>query len=155
VGGQRVGVGRRTVDVSGDVPAGHDHARGREDRDAVLALHPGLALTELRATGGGSRNAAWNALKAEVLDMPLLAVQRGGGAPAGAALVAAASVGAVADLAASARAWVRLGPAVRPSGRSRELYRARTARYGRLLTGLAALSRDEDLGSSRDQENEK
>jgi xylulokinase len=111
-------------------------------RDAVRALHPGLALTELRATGGGSRDAAWNALKAEVLDMPLVAVQRGGGAPMGAALVAAAAVGAVSDLAASARAWVRLGAAVQPSGKDRPLYRARAARYGTLLAALDGLSRE-------------
>jgi len=113
-------------------------------RDAVLALHPGIALAELRGTGGGSRDAAWNRIKAEVLDMPLLAVQRGGGAPMGAALVAAASVGAVSDLAASARSWVRLGPAVRPSGSRRALYRARVARYGTLLGALAGLSREPD-----------
>ncbi len=113
-------------------------------RDAVLALHPGLKLTELRATGGGSRDAAWNGLKAEVLDMPLLAVQRGGGAPMGAALVAAAAVGAVPDLASSARAWVKLGPPVRPTGQHRALYRARVGRYGTLLAALAAVSRAPD-----------
>jgi hypothetical protein len=58
----------------------------------------------------------------------------------GAALVAAAAVGAVSDLAASARAWVGLGPAVRPSGHSRDLCRARVERYGELLGALAALS---------------
>jgi xylulokinase len=113
-------------------------------RDAVLALQPGLALTELRATGGGARDAAWNALKAEVLDMPLLAVQRGGGAPMGAALVAASAVGAVSDLAASARAWVKLGPAVRPSGSHHVLHRARASRYRTLVAALADLSRQPD-----------
>jgi xylulokinase len=103
-----------------------------------------MALTEIRATGGGSRDAAWNALKAEVLDLPLLAVQRGGGAPMGAALVAAASVGAVGDLAASARAWVKLSPPVRPTGKHRALHRARAARYRVLLEALAVVSRDVD-----------
>jgi xylulokinase len=106
----------------------------------VLALHPGLALTELRATGGGARDEAWNAIKAEVLDLPLLAVQRGGGAPMGAALVAAAAAGAISDLAAAARSWVRLGPAVRPTGHNRDLYRARARRYAQLLEALAGLS---------------
>ncbi|HET6414142.1 MAG TPA: FGGY family carbohydrate kinase [Anaeromyxobacter sp.] len=113
-------------------------------RDAVLALHPGLGLKELRATGGGARDATWNAIKAEVLDLPLLAVQRGGGAPMGAALVAAKAAGAVADLAASARSWVRLGSPVRPTGAHRSLHRARVARYGALLTALAGLSREPD-----------
>jgi xylulokinase len=111
-------------------------------RDAVLASQPGARLSELRATGGGAHNAAWNEIKAEVLDLPLLAVQRGGGAPMGAALVAAAAVGAVSDLAATARSWVRLAPAVRPTGRHRALHRARAARYRTLLGALDALSRD-------------
>ena len=58
------------------------------------------------------------------------------------ALVAAAAVGAVSDLASSARAWVRLGPAVRPTGKHRALHRARAARYSVLLEALAAVSRD-------------
>lgn len=109
-------------------------------RDAVQALHPGLRLTELRATGGGARDATWNALKAEVLELPLVAVQRGGGAPMGAALVAAAAAGVIDDLAAAAPGWVKLGPAVRPTGKQRELYRARTRRYAELLQALAGLS---------------
>jgi xylulokinase len=111
-------------------------------RDAVRALHPGLALTELRATGGGARDEAWNALKAEVLDLPLVPVQRGGGAPMGAALVAGAAAGALPDLAGAARAWVKLGSAVRPTGRHRVVTAARIARYGALLAALARLSID-------------
>jgi xylulokinase len=113
-------------------------------RDAVLALHPGVALAELRATGGGSRDASWNGIKAEVLGMPLVAVQRGGGAPMGAALVAAAAVGAIADLASTARAWVKLGVPTRPTGEHRALYRTRIARYGVLLGALAAVSCEPD-----------
>ncbi|HYD40864.1 MAG TPA: FGGY family carbohydrate kinase [Anaeromyxobacter sp.] len=109
-------------------------------RDAVRALHPGLTFTELRATGGGARDGAWNALKADVLDLPAVPVQRGGGAPMGAALVAAAAVGAVPDLAAAARAWVKLGPAVAPTGRHRAVHAARLARYRALLGALAQLS---------------
>ncbi len=111
-------------------------------RDAVLALRPGMALTELRATGGGARDPTWNAIKAEVLELPLVPVERGGGAPMGAALVAAAAVGAVSDLAASARSWVRLGAAVRPTGRRRSICRARVARYHQLQDALATLSQE-------------
>jgi len=113
-------------------------------RDAVLNSQPGLSLTELRATGGGARDSAWNALKAEVLGMPLRPVQRGGGAPMGAALVAAAAVGAVLDLAAAAQSWVKLAPPVLPTGHDRALYRARIARYQTLLAALDTLSREPD-----------
>ena len=109
-------------------------------RDAVKQLHPGLTLTELRVTGGGAKDTAWNAIKAEVLDLPLLAVERGGGAPMGAALVAAAAASAIQDLAAAARSWVHLGRAVLPTGEGNGLYRARTRRYAELLKALAGLS---------------
>jgi xylulokinase len=116
-------------------------------RDAVLTSQPGLSLTEMRGTGGGARDPAWNALKAEVLDMPLRAVQRGGGAPMGAALVAAAAVGAVLDLPAAAATWVKLAPEVRPSGLHRAVYRARISRYRTLLGALDTLSREPEQSS--------
>ncbi len=108
-------------------------------RDAVLAQHAGFALTELRATGGGARHAQWNQLKADVLELPLVPVQDGGGAPLGAALVAAAAVGVVDDLASAARAWVSLGEPVAPSGRHGDLYRERARTYERILKLVTAV----------------
>jgi xylulokinase len=106
-------------------------------RDAVRALHPGLSLSELRGTGGGSREQAWNAIKADVLSARVVAVEDTGGAPLGAALVAARAVGAVADLAEAAGSWVRLGKATSPDAARGAVYAGRLVHYKRLLEALA------------------
>jgi len=106
-------------------------------RDAVAALHPGLAFMELRITGGGSRESAWNAIKADALGMRIVTIDGSGGAPLGAALVAAAACGAVPDLASAARAWVRPGTERLPDPRHREIYARRQANYERLLGALS------------------
>ncbi len=112
-------------------------------RDAVLVLNPGEGLTELRSTGGGARDSAWNSIKADLLGMPVIAVGRSGGAPMGAALVAAASVGAVPDLAKAAKSWVKAGRRFEPRKELAGIYGPRIARYRRLLdlaSGFAATS---------------
>ncbi len=106
-------------------------------RDAVRALHPGLSLAELRATGGGAREGAWNAIKADVLGMRLVVVEDSGGAPMGAALVAARAAGAVEDLAKAATSWVRLGAARAPDPGRGAVYEGRLVHYKRLLEALA------------------
>ena len=106
-------------------------------RDAVSALHPELEFVELRITGGGSRETAWNAIKADVLGMKVVTIEGSGGAPMGAALVAGAACGALPDLASAARAWVRPGTERLPDPRHREIYAGRQANYERLLGALS------------------
>jgi xylulokinase len=107
-------------------------------RDAVAVLHPHLALSELRITGGGAKEPAWNRIKADVLGMRAVAVECDGGAPMGAALVAGAAAGALPDLARSARAWARLGPSRDPDPALAPLYASRAGRYKTLLRALSA-----------------
>jgi xylulokinase len=79
---------------------------------AVLReLHPEQGFDEARATGGGARSATWNAIKASALGVPYRGLTRGELGCWGAALVAAAAVGLVDDLAAAAEAAT---PAVDP-----------------------------------------
>jgi xylulokinase len=106
-------------------------------RDAVRALHPGLELGELRVTGGGVRESAWNAIKADVLGMRIVEIEGSSGAPMGSALVAAAACGALPDLAAAARSWARLGAERLPDPGRRGLYALRQANYERLLGALS------------------
>jgi xylulokinase len=106
-------------------------------RDAVTELHPRLALSELRITGGGAKEPAWNKIKADVLGMRTVAVQSDGGAPMGAALVAGAAVRALPDLTVAARAWARLGPTHDPDPALASLYASRADRYKSLLRSLS------------------
>ena len=114
----------------------------RMNRDAVRALHPGIALSELRITGGGAKDPAWIRIKADALGMVAVAVQSEGGAPMGAALSAGAAVAAFPDLAAAAKAWTKLGSSREPDASKASLYARRSERYESLLKALAAFPGD-------------
>lgn len=100
---------------------------------ASAALHPELEMREVRSTGGGSRNAVWNAIKADALGLPVLTIRDSAGAPAGAAMVAAAAVGLVESAAAAAGSWVKIDGTVFPVDANRGHYDRRLRRYARLL----------------------
>jgi xylulokinase len=106
-------------------------------RDAVSSLHPGLEFTELRATGGGASEPAWNEIKADVLGMGIAVIEGSGGAPRGAALVAATASGTLSDLAAAARVWARPGRIFSPHPERAGIYGRRRARYKQLLPSLS------------------
>lgn len=67
-------------------------------QQAVRKLLPDAAFTELRITGGGEKSAVWNQIKADVLQMPIVQIQNGGGAPMGAAMLAGVGAGVFASL---------------------------------------------------------
>lgn len=70
-------------------------------------LIPEFSLLEARAVGGGSKSAAWNQLKADILQVPYRRLQRTELGTWGAALIAGKAVGVFDDLraAAAAHAW--------------------------------------------------
>jgi sugar (pentulose or hexulose) kinase len=66
---------------------------------ARLGLRPGV----IRSVGGGARGVTWTQIKADVTGLPVEVPRESRGAPVGAALVAAAGVGLVEDLAGAVR----------------------------------------------------
>jgi xylulokinase len=103
---------------------------------ALRQLLPGAAFTELRITGGGERSAVWNQIKADVLQMPIVQIERSGGAPMGAAMLAGAGVGLFPDLPEAAARWVKLGRRFEPDSSRARHYQARIKRYEALLNAL-------------------
>lgn len=103
---------------------------------AVRRLLPDAVLGELRITGGGERSDYWNQLKADVLQMPIVQIERGGGAPMGAAMLAGIGAGILADAPAAAARWVRLGRRFEPDPASADHYDKRLRRYESLLHSL-------------------
>lgn len=116
-------------------------------RDAVLALCPGFSLREIRITGGGEQSVTWNQLKANRLQARVCGIDRGGGAPLGAALVAGAGTGVLPDLKSAARAWITTGAAVDPDPATAAQGRVRTRRYADLLETLHGWSRRRENGA--------
>jgi xylulokinase len=103
---------------------------------ALRCLLPEAAFTELRVTGGGEKSAVWNQIKADALQMPLVQIEGGGGAAAGAAMLGAVSVKIFPDLPTAAKRWVRLGKCFIPDPMKATYYQERAARYKALLQSL-------------------
>jgi len=84
----------------------------------------GLALTEIRAVGGGARSRLWRQIKADVTGLPVTLPQTSETTALGAALLALVAIGAFASLSDAARQVVCLVDAERV-----EPDRAAQARY--------------------------
>jgi xylulokinase len=105
-------------------------------QQALRRLLPEARFTELRITGGGEKSAVWNQLKADVLQTPIVQIEKSGGAPMGAAMLAAVGAGVVANLPAASAGWVRLGRRFEPDSARACYYRGRVDRYEALLQAL-------------------
>jgi xylulokinase len=93
--------------------------------DVLTALAPGTPMTGVVGTGGGSRSAVWNQVKADVLGLPYRAAPEVDAGTRGAATVAAVSAGcepweASAD---QTRTWRPDPAAAGPLRRARTRYR--------------------------------
>jgi len=109
-------------------------------RDAVRSCFPAFDVREIRITGGGEKSRVWNQLKADRLQARVVGIVRGGGAPLGAAMVAAVGAGVISDARTAASRWLALGPCVEPNPKSAALSRRRTEAYRQLLEALRAWS---------------
>ncbi|MEI7781434.1 MAG: FGGY-family carbohydrate kinase [Planctomycetota bacterium] len=103
---------------------------------AINELSPSAPLRELRVTGGGAASGTWNAIKADVLQIPVRPVTQSQGAAAGAAIIAGWGTGVFSSPEAAARRWVSLGAAVRPRRSAAAVVKRRLARYQSLLHSL-------------------
>ena len=95
------------------------HHRGHLTRavmeGVVFALRDSLELmrrlrvdaTEAVAVGGGARSPFWRRMQADALGVPVVTVGPQGGAPYGAAILAAVGSGAFASVQEACRAWIR------------------------------------------------
>jgi len=99
-------------------------------------LYPHFQPTEIRITGGGEKSAAWNRLKADILGIPVVQIQRKEGAPLGAALLAGFGVGLFPDLPNAASQWIAIGDTIHPIlGRSTH-YQQRIACYADYMQAI-------------------
>jgi len=105
-------------------------------QQGLRRLYGGIGIKELRVTGGGEKSTLWNALKADVLQVPLRRVARSEGAPLGVAMLAGWGVGLFTGLPQAARQWVELAETTRPKRSLADHYSHRLARYETLLRNL-------------------
>ena len=109
--------------------------------EAMRRLDPRAGTGEVLAIGGGSRSGLWNAIKAEVLGIPLRRVELEETATRGVALLAGGAVG-VLDAEAVA-ADVALGPCVEPDPGRHARYHETLEAHRRVLAAFSELSASE------------
>ncbi len=98
----------------------------------------GVAVSELRATGGGVRSPVWRQILADVLGMPILPVSAEEGPAFGAALLGGVAAGVYPSVAAACAQTVRTGHPVIPVPANVQRYDALYTLYGGLYPALSA-----------------
>ena len=104
--------------------------------DTLKAIDSDFSPLEIRITGGGEKSEVWNRIKADVLQVPVLKLERTEGAPLGSALLAGYGVGLFDDLDEAARVWVNRSDRILPDSGKADHYRKRIKRYTYLLDAV-------------------
>ena len=99
----------------------------------------GIAVEEIRATGGGAKNPRWLQIKADVFNRPVRLPKVTEAGCLGVALLACAAVGN-GDIESLVARWVQLGEAILPDSGRAAFYRDRFAHYEETYRCLRTLS---------------
>jgi xylulokinase len=105
-----------------------------------LLVAGGAAVTELRVSGGDTRIASWNRIKADITGLPVRAIP-GDAAVTGVAMLAGIGVGVYRDAEDAIRRCVRLTEPVQPQPGAVARYAEAMGRY-RALAGSAVVRAD-------------
>lgn len=100
---------------------------------AFRASNPDLRVEEVTAYGGGSRSALWNQIKADVLGLPHVLLDREDLAPIGNAILAGYALGIYGDMAEMAEGFVGRAGRVEPRPAIHAFYQPYAEFYSRLL----------------------
>ena len=106
-------------------------------RDSLELMRDlGVDATESVAVGGGARSAIWRQMQADVLDVPVVTVGPSGGAPYGAAVLAAVGSGGFETVKEACQAWIRPLDRISPRSGIADAYGEAYERYCRLYPRL-------------------
>ncbi|MEA2000967.1 MAG: xylulokinase [Actinomycetota bacterium] len=116
---------------------------GLRDSFELIRGAGGADLTEVRASGGGTRSPVWRQILADVLKAEVRTVATAEGAAQGAAMLAAVGAGWFTDPGEASAAWLRLGPPTSPgadANRYADAYDSYRALYPALRETMHQLS---------------
>jgi len=103
----------------------------------TLIKNAGLgAITQVRASGGGTKGALWRQILASVLEAELVTVNTTEGAAYGAALLAGVGAGAWTDVVSASKAAVKLTGSTMPDSVQVDVYRRAYPLYQELYPAL-------------------
>ncbi len=106
----------------------------RDCLDVVRAS--GVAVDNIRATGGGARSAVWRQILADVLGVPITPLRVEEGPAFGAALLAGVAVGVYPTIEAACTAVVQTAPPVSPEATAMARYAILAPQYDALYPAL-------------------
>jgi xylulokinase len=103
----------------------------------TLIQNAGLgAITQVRASGGGTKGALWRQIMASVLEAELVTVNTTEGAAYGAALLAGVGAGAWSDVPSACKACIRITGSTQPDPAQVEAYHSAYPIYQELYPAL-------------------
>jgi len=106
-------------------------------RDSLEILREmGLAISEVRATGGGARSPFWRQMQSDVFRTPLVTMAIDEGAAFGAALLGGVAGGVWPDVASACQAAVRTKEPVKPNRKASAIYNKYYPTYRGLYRSL-------------------
>ena len=119
-------------------------------RDSLELMRDlGVDATEAVAVGGGARSTFWRQMQADVLDVPVVTVGPSGGAPYGAAVLAAVGYGAFPSVREACRTWIRPLDRIEPNPETATPYADAYHRYQSLYPRLKPHFADQAQDSPR------
>ena len=103
----------------------------------TLIQHAGLgAITQVRASGGGTKGALWRKILASVLEAELVTVNTAEGAAYGAALLAGVGAGAWSDVRTACKDSIKVTGSTQPAAQESEAYHTSYALFRELYPAL-------------------
>ena len=101
-----------------------------------IARASGISVDEIRSVGGGTKNALWNQIKADVLGIPVAILKESVGAPIGNAFIAGLGLGLYPDIRSAVTSAVSIADRYQPNSKHHEHYQDRYQRFRSLYVNL-------------------
>jgi xylulokinase len=99
----------------------------------------GIDIRMLRATGGGAGSKVWLQMKADILNLPIVALDTGEAGAVGSVMLSGVAAGIFPDLESAARLLVLEKAVYHPDPRQHQAYQALYARYRELYAAVRPL----------------
>jgi xylulokinase len=106
-------------------------------RDALeIMSQMGIAISEIRASGGGARSSFWRQLQADIYNRPIVLTNAAEGPAYGVALLAGVGTGVWATVEEACKASIRRTQSIKPAKKSVAGYEKSYAVYAKLYGDL-------------------
>jgi xylulokinase len=103
------------------------------------SLVPELEMKEARVIGGGSKSRFWNQMKADILGIPYVKLEREEFGVCGSAILAGNASGIFPDMRSTADKFNRVKYKLKPDLKKHELYKSYVRFYSDLINDLGSL----------------